>query len=49
MDEQQAFRAIRNAIRLENLGRDIAAKVTPQLREAYKYLQDLIANLPKRQ
>ena len=47
MDEQQAFRAIRNAIRLETLGRDVAAKVTPQLREAYKYLQDLIANLPE--
>lgn len=47
MDEQQAFRAIRNAIRLENLGRDVAAKVTPQLREAYKFLQDLIANLPE--
>lgn len=47
MDEQQAFRAIRNAIRLENLGRDTAAKVTPYLREAYKFLQDLIANLPE--
>ena len=47
MDEQQAFRAIRNAIRLESLGRDVAAKVAPQLREAYKYLQDLIANLPE--
>ena len=47
MDEQQAFRAIRNAIRLESLGRDVAAKVMPQLREAYKYLQDLIANLPE--
>ena len=47
MDEQQAFRAIRNAIRLESLGRDVAAKVTPQLREAYKYLQELIANLPE--
>ena len=47
MDEQQAFRAIRNAIRLENLGRDVAAKVTPQLREAYKFLQELIANLPE--
>ena len=47
MDEQQAFRAIRNAIRLESLGRDLAAKVAPQLREAYKYLQDLIANLPE--
>ena len=47
MDEQQAFRAIRNAIRLESLGRDVAVKVTPQLREAYKYLQELIANLPE--
>ena len=47
MDEQQAFLAIRNAIRLENLGRDTAAKVTPQLRQAYTYLQDMIANLPE--
>lgn len=47
MDEQQAFRAIRNAIRLENIGRDVAAKVAPQLREAYKVLRDLIANLPE--
>ena len=47
MDEQQAFRAIRNAIRLESLGRDVAAKVAPLLREAYKYLQELIANLPE--
>ena len=47
MNEQQAYVAIRNAIRLENLGRDVAAKVAPYLREAYRYLQDLIANLPE--
>lgn len=47
MDEQQAFRAIRNAIRLENLGRDTAAKVTPQLVEVMKQVRELVKGLPE--
>lgn len=47
MDEQQAFRAIRNAIRLETLGRDAAAKVTPQLVEVMKQVRELVKGLPE--
>lgn len=47
MDEQQAFRAIRNAIRLENIGRDAAAKVTPQLVEVMKQVRELVKGLPE--
>ena len=36
MTEEQAFQAIRNAIRLENLSRRTAAKVTPDLLEIIK-------------
>ena len=47
MDEQQAFRAIRNAIRLESIGRDAAAKVTPQLVEVMKQVRELVKGLPE--
>ena len=47
MDEETAFRAIRNAIHLESLSRDTAAKVTPYLRQAYRQLQELIESLPE--
>ena len=38
--------AIRNAIRLENLGRDAAAKVTPELVAVMKQVRGLISALP---
>lgn len=47
MDEETAFRAIRNAIHLENLSRETAAKVAPYLRQAYQQLQELIESLPE--
>lgn len=47
MNEETAFRAIRNAIHLESLSRKTAAKVTPYLREAYRQLQRMIAELPE--
>ena len=46
MNEQQAYMAIRNAIRLENLGRDVAAKVTPELVAVMKQVRELISALP---
>jgi SPP1 gp7 family putative phage head morphogenesis protein len=46
MNEQQAFAAIRNAIRLENLGRDVAAKVTPELTAIFKQVRELIGGMP---
>jgi SPP1 gp7 family putative phage head morphogenesis protein len=49
VDERQAFLAIRNAIRLENLGRNVAGKVAPQLREAFKVLRLEISEWPEGQ
>ena len=45
--EEVAFAAIRNQIRLENLGRDVARKLTPQLREVFKEISRQIASLPE--
>ena len=45
--EQLAFAAIRNQIRLENLGRDVARRLTPQLREVFKEISRQIASLPE--
>ena len=45
--EEVAFAAIRNQIRLESLGRDVARKLTPQLREIYKEISRQIASLPE--
>ena len=42
MNEQQAYAAVRNAIRLENLSRDVAAKVTPEIVAIFKQLRELI-------
>ena len=44
--EELAFSVIRNQISLENLSRRLAAKATPQLREVYKQLQELVRELP---
>jgi hypothetical protein len=46
LNEQQAYMAIRNAIRLENLGRNVAAKVTPELVAVMKQVRELIGSLP---
>ena len=46
MNEQQAYMAIRNAIRLENLGRAVAAKVTPELVAVMKQVRELISAFP---
>jgi SPP1 gp7 family putative phage head morphogenesis protein len=46
MNEQQAFKAIRNAIRLENLGRDIAAKITPEILRIMKEVQAEVLKFP---
>ena len=45
--EEVAFAAIRNQIRLENLGRDVARRLTPQLREIFKEISRQIASLPE--
>ena len=45
--EEVAFAAIRNQIRLESLGRDVARKLTPQLREIFKEISRQIASLPE--
>lgn len=47
MTEREAFLAIRNAIRLENIGRKVSAKITPSLREAFKVLQLQISDWPE--
>ena len=46
MNEKQAFDAIRNAIRLENLGRDVAAKVTPDIIRILKEVATEIKQFP---
>jgi SPP1 gp7 family putative phage head morphogenesis protein len=46
MDESQAFAAIRNAIRLESLGRRTAAKVTPDLVAAFKEVRRAVELMP---
>lgn len=46
MNEQQAFAAVRNAIRLENLSRDVAAKVTPELAVILKQVREMIRTMP---
>jgi hypothetical protein len=46
VNEQQAYMAIRNAIRLENLGRAVAAKVTPELVAVMKQVRELISAFP---
>ena len=46
MNEQQAYAAVRNAIRLENLSRDVAAKVTPEILAIFKQLRGLIETFP---
>ena len=46
MNEQQAFRAVRNAIRLENLSRDVAAKIIPQLVDIFKQVKAEVRDFP---
>jgi len=46
VNEQQAYMAIRNAIRLENLGRNAAAKVTPELVAVMKQVRAAIEAFP---
>jgi hypothetical protein len=46
MDERQAFAAIRNAIRLENLSRDMAAKVAPELAMIFKSIRETLRTMP---
>jgi len=46
LNEQQAYMAIRNAIRLENLGRNAAAKVTPELVAVMKQVRAAIEAFP---
>ena len=45
MTEEQAFQAIRNAIRLENLGRKTAQKVTPEFLAIYKQAAQMISRI----
>lgn len=47
MDEQQAFSAIRNTIRLENLSSKAAAKVSPELVEIFRGLKAEIERFPE--
>lgn len=47
MNEQQAFKAIRNAIRLENLSRDVAAKITPDLLLIFKEVREMVRRFPE--
>jgi hypothetical protein len=46
MIEDQAFAAIRNALRLENLSRDLAAKVTPELAAIFKSVRETLRTMP---
>jgi hypothetical protein len=46
MNERQAYLAIRNAIRLENLSDDIAQKVAPALRAIFNELGDQFRRMP---
>jgi hypothetical protein len=46
MDERQAFAAIRNAIRLENLSRDLAGKVAPELAMIFKSIRETLRTMP---
>ena len=45
MTEDQAFEAIKNAIRLENLSRETAAKVTKQLLEVFEEAKRMISRI----
>jgi hypothetical protein len=49
MNEWQAFAAIRNALRLENLSRDLAAKVTPELALIFKNVREMLRTMPPEQ
>lgn len=46
MNERQAFQAIRNAIRLENLSRRIAGKITRDVIDVYKEIAAQIERIP---
>lgn len=46
MNEQQAFRAIRNTIRLEHLSDDLANTVGPELREVFRELGEQFKAMP---
>jgi hypothetical protein len=46
MIEDQAFAAIRNALRLENLSRDLASKVTPELAMIFKSIRETLRTMP---
>ena len=46
MNERQAYLAIRNAIRLENLSDDVAQKVAPQLRAIFNELGKQFRRVP---
>jgi hypothetical protein len=46
LNEAQAFAAIRNALRLENLSRDLAAKVTPELAMIFKSIRETLRTMP---
>ena len=46
MNERQAYLAIRNAIRLENLSSDVAQKVAPQLRAIFNELGNQFRRVP---
>lgn len=46
MNERQAFLAIRNAIRLENLAEDVARRVSPELRAIFNELGQQFKAMP---
>ena len=46
MNERQAFLAIRNAIRLENLAEDVARRVSPELRAIFNELGEQFKAMP---
>ena len=46
MNERQAFLAIRNAIRLDNLAEDIARRVSPELRAIFNELWQQFKAMP---
>lgn len=47
MNEEQAFAAIRNAIRLENLGADVARKITPELARIFAEVRRIVRTMPE--
>ena len=47
MNEREAFAIIRNVLRLEGLARKIAVESNKELRQALKYVQEIVRGMPE--